>query len=375
MLTRLESLESQFFFSIPGKEFLDFRESRLTRPSDNRPIVSGIIVTGRSALAISRSLVASRRPWPAYQTHGRRRRETKDSGVSSGRRQREQMFLPPWADNHSYATESARQCKYCQLSLQQERSQFTAALEQTSNVPTTRNVGQSSGRVQRRACSLPHPASGRRSRPSVALHVWFWQVRHGARDPATARHFTCPSRPQRWPTVLRRPTGEAVIPRPIVWGRWLLLSPGRFGCASAGYVDRPQAAIPSSAGNGAGPASDHPSPLRAPAGDPTPITQVKVCTRAKSRVSIETPELRLLSRECDFPGINIPQLDPRREISGKVQGLMPMCLHSSDIWLISVHTTVNNYCKTCLLLNFVEKMFLIIVHLEQWMILVLYRLI
>jgi len=47
------------FFSIPGKEFLDFRESRLTRPPDNRPIVSGIIVTGRCALAISRSLVAS----------------------------------------------------------------------------------------------------------------------------------------------------------------------------------------------------------------------------------------------------------------------------------------------------------------------------
>jgi len=43
-------------------------------------MVSGIIVTGRSALAISRSLVASRRLWPAYQTHGRRRSETKDSG-------------------------------------------------------------------------------------------------------------------------------------------------------------------------------------------------------------------------------------------------------------------------------------------------------
>ena len=51
-------------------------------PVTERPIVSRIIVTGRSALAISRSLVASRRPWPTYQTHGRRRRETKDSGVS-----------------------------------------------------------------------------------------------------------------------------------------------------------------------------------------------------------------------------------------------------------------------------------------------------
>jgi len=71
MLTRLESLESPSFFSILGNEFLDFRESRLAT-----------VVTCHSMLAISRSLVASRQPWPTYQTHGRRRRETKDSGVS-----------------------------------------------------------------------------------------------------------------------------------------------------------------------------------------------------------------------------------------------------------------------------------------------------
>ena len=35
-------------------------------------------------------------------------------------------------------------------------------------------------------------------------------------------------------------------------------------------------------GTAPGPADDRPSTLRAPAGDPTPITQVKVCTRAKS---------------------------------------------------------------------------------------------
>jgi len=46
--------------------------------------------------------------------------------------------------------------------------------------------------------------------------------------------------------------------------------------------------------------------LRAPAGDPTLITQVKVRTRVKSRVLIETREMRLSSRECDFLGINIP---------------------------------------------------------------------
>ena len=37
-------------------------------------------------------------------------------------------------------------------------------------------------------------------------------------------------------------------------------------------------------------------------------TQVKGRTRAKSRVSIETRELRLSSRECDFPWINIPNI-------------------------------------------------------------------
>jgi len=61
-------------------------------------------------------------------------------------------------------------------------------------------------------------------------------------------------------------------------------SPGRFGCATADYVDCAQAALGSRhrPGTAPGPANDRPSPLRAPAGDPTPITQVKVRTRAKS---------------------------------------------------------------------------------------------
>jgi len=65
---RLESLE--FFSSIPGKEFLDFRESRLTRPPDNRPTVREIIAL--RLLSVD----------PAYQTHRCRRGETKNSGVS-----------------------------------------------------------------------------------------------------------------------------------------------------------------------------------------------------------------------------------------------------------------------------------------------------
>ena len=85
-------------------------------PVTERPIVSGIIVTGSSALAISRSLVASRRPWPPYQTHGRRR-GAKDSGVSKRKGAEGTDVMPPLADNHSYATESAGQCKNGRFSL------------------------------------------------------------------------------------------------------------------------------------------------------------------------------------------------------------------------------------------------------------------
>ena len=75
----------------------------------------------------------------------------------------------------------------------------------------------SSGRVRRRACGLPYPASGRRSRLSVALHVCFltgvpWRRRHGRCHPFHAR-----IPPRRRLIVQRCPTGggEAVIPRAI----------------------------------------------------------------------------------------------------------------------------------------------------------------
>ena len=56
----------QFFFET-GNQFAETG----SLPVTERPIVSGIIVTGRSALAISRSLVASRWPWLAFETHER----------------------------------------------------------------------------------------------------------------------------------------------------------------------------------------------------------------------------------------------------------------------------------------------------------------
>jgi len=86
--------------------------------------------------------------------------------------------------------------------------------------------------------------------------------------------------------------GEAVIPRLVVRGPMAValprsrsprtLHPGCFWarhcrlCWSSSGAD----GVPSSAGNGAGSGRWH--PLRAPASDPTPITQVKVRTRAKS---------------------------------------------------------------------------------------------
>ena len=74
-----------------------------------------------------------------------------------------------------------------------------------------------------------------------------------------------------------------MIPRPVVRGPMAGALPrsrspvplsGRFGRATAGYVDRPQAAMGSlhRPGTAPGPTGDRPLPLRAPAGDPTPIT-------------------------------------------------------------------------------------------------------
>ena len=106
----------------------------------------------------------------AFQTHGRRRRETKDSGVSGrGRGNRclclhELITIVTPLSRPGSAKTAYSVCLYS-VYRKQERSLFSAALEQTSNVPTAI--------VRRRACGLLYPASGRQSRLSVALHVCF----------------------------------------------------------------------------------------------------------------------------------------------------------------------------------------------------------
>jgi len=113
----------------------------------------------------------------------------------SGRGQRGQMFRP-WVLITSYTTASARQCKCGRFSLplysKQERPLFTAALEQTSNVPTARDFGRSSGRVWRRASGLPYPASGRRSRLPPLLPSVAFLARVSTHAPRRRRRGRCP---------------------------------------------------------------------------------------------------------------------------------------------------------------------------------------
>jgi len=153
----------------------------------------------------------------------------------------------------------------------------------------------SSGRARRRACGLPHPASGQRSRPSVALHVCVLTGAPWRRRPGPACRFTCPSIPRRRLTVQRCPMGGGGgDSRPIVRGPMAVAFPSRAPPvpSTPTVLGAPLPAMLMSAGGDGvrhrpemapGPPGDRPYlPLRAPTSDPTPITQVKVRTRAKS---------------------------------------------------------------------------------------------
>jgi len=78
------------------------------------------------------------------------------------------MFLLPWVLITSYATASARQCKCVHFSLplytKQERSLFTARLEQTSQCRPIDWPRPTAG-----LWIFPYPGAGRRSRPPVAF--------------------------------------------------------------------------------------------------------------------------------------------------------------------------------------------------------------
>ena len=162
--------------------------------------------------------------------------------------------MPTWADKlitivtplcrPGSAKTAASVCLYS-VYKKQERPLFTAALEQTSNVPTAI--------VRQRACGLLYPASGRQSRLSFALHFCFLtdaprRRRRGRPLPAVSR--THPPRDVDWlSSGVRREGGRRWFPGPSSAGRWPLHFPGRappvpppdgFERATAGYVDRPQ---------------------------------------------------------------------------------------------------------------------------------------
>jgi len=158
-------------------------------------------------------LFTSRQPWPAHRCTDTAKQKT--VAYLSGRGWRGQKFLPPGADNPSYTTASAQECKCGHYSLplyrKQEKSLFTVALEQTSNVSTARDVGRSSGRVRRRACGFPIPIPGVLSAIAFPHRV----PSHGAGDPVSARRFTRPSSRN----VDRLFSGDSAAHRPWADGR------------------------------------------------------------------------------------------------------------------------------------------------------------
>jgi len=134
-------------------------------------------------------------------------------------------------------------------------------------VPTACNVGRLSGHVRQRACGLPYPTTGRRSCPSVALHVCFLTAAPRRWRPGRCLPFHVPIPPAtstNCPVASDGRGGDSlVIPRPVVRG-----PDGR--CASLVLLPMPSPrpfwvrhrplcrwstggdGVPSSAGNSAG---------------------------------------------------------------------------------------------------------------------------
>jgi len=213
MLTRLD-----FFFSIPGKEFLDFRELRVTCRQTIGLLWAGLLSpVAPSLLSVNRLLLhGGHGPHTRCMDADTAKQRTVAylSGKGRGNRCFGRHGLIAIVTSLSRTGSARTAASICLYSVyrKQERSLFTDALEQTSNVPTTHNVSRSSGRVWRRACGLPYPVSGRRSRPSVALHVCFLASAPRRRRPGRCPPFHAPIPPA---TSTDCP---AVIPWPVVRG-------------------------------------------------------------------------------------------------------------------------------------------------------------
>jgi len=99
------------------------------------------------------------------------------------------MFLPPGADDPSYATVSARQCKYGGFSLpvyrKQEKSLFTATLEQTSNVPTAAMSADRPAADAMAGLSVGHKPAGHKPAGTRARHRGVTSPPEMGQKPAT----------------------------------------------------------------------------------------------------------------------------------------------------------------------------------------------
>ena len=170
-----------------------------------------------------------------------------------------------------------------------------------------RYFGWSSGRIRRRAWG----PVGNRPPPPVHSMSAFWQVHHGARDPAAARRFAHPPTMQLcWPIVQQRPTGgghgDSLARRPGT--DWPLRFPGCappvdlppailrcFGRATVCYVDR-SVGSPHRPGTLSGTGQRlFPPPFHAHTSDPTPITPVKGTYSGKIE-SLESQHAKLRMR-------------------------------------------------------------------------------
>jgi len=174
----------------------------------------------------------------------------------------------------------------------QERPLFTAALEQTSNVPTAiirprqrAGLWSPTPSIRLAIASLCHAARLRFDRCATAPEMQPLPAISCAHPPPPATSTDCP--------VVSDGRGEAVIPRPVVRGPMAVALP-RSRSPRTLPLTVLSAQLPAMLivhrrrwsrhrpGMAPGPADDRPSTLCTPAGDPTPITQVKVRTRAKS---------------------------------------------------------------------------------------------
>jgi len=209
--------------------------------------VSGIIVTCRSTIAISRSLVCFTAA-VACIPDARMQQNKRQWHILSDRGQRGQMFLPPDADNPDYATVSVQQCK-C--------SRFSLPLEETKK--TTEMSADRLATSDRRPVDFPYPEAGRRSCPPVAFPACVSTHAPQRRRPAVSCAYL--------------PTMSTDCPA----------ASDRGGRRLPGPSSPPIPSCPCRRSN-----SDH-------------VGKRYVLGRNR-----ESWELRLSTRECDFPGINIP---------------------------------------------------------------------